>query len=308
MHQRLRDIFSKALPDEPIVDIQEVVKGDVHYVFKILGQSGSYYYKQRKEYLRKYPEIKIDPATIGDEATSLSILNAAFPKNFPKIICFDKGSHSLLMEDVLPDGGDLIDLLQETPDLSVPLYNLGRCLADIHDCLSMKSIPIKNGHEKRRAVLGPKFNQNSHTRQLMSKLEQPPFQPILGDLSPKNIGLRASGQPVFFDIESFHYGNKFYDAGFLGAHLYLHYYESDLAKSMLSNFLAGYQSRSAIDLSAEPLFWSVFNASILYRLDVPEIRYPIQLSPGSVSNLLAAAMHAFKKETPVVHLSNMGIS
>jgi 5-methylthioribose kinase len=104
MNEKLRDIFLRAVPSEPIVNIHEVAKGDVHYVFKICGQNANYYLKQRKNHLKRYPEVTIDPKAIADEVRALLILHAAFPESFPKVIFFDEKNSSVLMEDILPDG------------------------------------------------------------------------------------------------------------------------------------------------------------------------------------------------------------
>jgi hypothetical protein len=117
----------------------------------------------------------------------------------------------------------------------------------------------------------------------------------LGDLSPKNIGIRADGRSVFFDLESFHYGNKLYDVAVLAAHIYLHYYESNLAKNMVSAFIGGYQLESGVNILDNPVFGQIFSASIIYRLDVPVIQYPVKLFPSSVSDLLSASIYDLRK-------------
>jgi Ser/Thr protein kinase RdoA (MazF antagonist) len=101
-----------------------------------------------------------------------------------------------------------------------------------------------------------------------------PRQLILGDLSPKNIGVDNSGKVHICDLENVHIGNAVFDLGFLVGHFLIHTLrDADRASSLLESLLGGYSSvRFTMDTGGEILKRIVLG-TILYRLDNQIIPY-----------------------------------
>jgi hypothetical protein len=241
--------------------------GVVHHVWAIETDNARFYAKIRADRLVGVPEIQCEPQDIQYEAKALALFKAVAPDLFPTIVYCSPTEGVLILTDVVSDGKVLQDLLLAGAMTSKIALRLGETIRRIHDQAKLAKTEIRGQREelfartKLEHKLGPA--QHASTAVVMRRLRTD-VQPIIGDLSPKNIAYHASEQRfTFFDLEDAHFGHPGFDVGFLVGHLLLHNYrDARSAEYYVNSFLNGYGQRSFDDLAQ-----FVAAATFHYRLN-----------------------------------------
>lgn len=204
-------------------------------------------------------------------------------------MAFDPGNSMLLMTDIMPEGQTLLTLLESGLITNEMMVALGITIGEIHQKLQDTDMPIREDGDAAcyEANLFYKYGYHNHPslNSMITNLKGKRRQLILGDLSPKNIGIDDKNQITICDFENTHLGNTTYDVGFLLAHIILHNLSNPLrAQSLVVSFLGGYCSNTSILLGDLDLKRLVIG-TLLYRTNNGFIPYPLDISPESRDKL-----------------------
>lgn len=272
------DSFLLNLPE--IQSVNRVPGGVAHHVYQISDGISRYYVKIRGEHFASIPSIICNPADIENEYQALMIFAEALPQHFPRVLSFNGSGHYLILSDVIQDGETMETMLlnKEVPDCLY--YEFGHTLRRIHGATSTNhnSIRPTGDEEYYQTVLNHRLGYRNDPV-LNSAIERlsnlPNRQIILGDPSPKNIGVQNSGQLLtFFDLETAHLGNPEFDFAYALAHMMLHAIDDkDLMLKTVDEFLEGY----GVTHYDQLLIRQITLGIILYRLN-SIIPYPLALT------------------------------
>lgn len=239
------DPFLQSLPS--IENITPVVGGVAHRVFEIQSPDEKYYLKVRGDHFVQIPEIACDPADIAVEHRALSRYNTIIPSYFPKVLSFSPDSYYMVLSDAFPGGDRFEDLLLNESATLQLIESFGHALAQIHQATSSVVDPIRfpNDRNYYHTVLGHRFGyrNNQHLDALVEVLSsRPQKQLILGDPSPKNLGVSNSGeQLIFFDLETAHIGDPVFDYAYALSHVLLHHiHKPETVPDVISSYQSGY--------------------------------------------------------------------
>lgn len=232
----------------PIVSgARKINTGVVHHVWELDTAQGKFYLKIRGDRFARVPEIRTEPRNICYEFKATRLLHATLPAVFPRPVYFDEASASLITADVIRDGATLESMLLAGDADTHTVQNLGRSLRFIHHACHGMTESIHENHDrdffndKLRHKLG--FRSHPILQEVIVELSHcQPRQLIVGDPSPKNIGVSNHGRHIaFFDLEDVHRGNTVFDFGFMLGHLILHGLNDVFyAQSLATGFLQGY--------------------------------------------------------------------
>lgn len=271
-----------------IVSIERVLNGLAHHVFRLDTGSERFYLKIRGESFSHVPQIKINPDDIEHEHRATLLLSRILPDNFPHVVFYDKDEHFLILTDAVPNGEILENLFlkgEVTPSL---MRVFGETLRRVHeDTIDIEdSIRGKEEDNFMKLKLQHRFGYRNNPvldKAVSDIIQSQPYQIILGDPSPKNIGVNDNEERiVFFDLEDVHRGAVVFDVGLVVGHILLHLYPyREEAADRVDTFFDGYGKDSyyrylkAIALGA-----------ILYRINGP-IPYRSGLNPDQKTKFSA---------------------
>jgi hypothetical protein len=273
---------------------QPVSGGYKHQVYKVTQLDLTCYLKVRGPTLSGIPSLQQNPEDIRFEKKALEICAEALPDVFPHVMGYSDEFSALLITDVLPDGTTLENAFNAGLVGPEQMVSIGETLGRTHVALQ-NSKPIREDGDSvqyernlkhritRFDVLG-KDGLSSQLRQL------PHRQLILGDLCPKNIGLRANGKVSFFDLDHMHWGNPEFDLGFFMAHLPLHSANPSMVPDSMAKAVAdGYARYNPTLDTGGILQKKISAATILYRLKNDHIPYESPLQAQQRANLIQEA-------------------
>ncbi len=261
------DNFLLSLPH--IDEISPVVGGVAHRVFQIRSGEKRYYLKIRGDRFASVPEIICNPADIVFEYRALTAFHQAAPDNFPQVLAFNENRHYLILSDAIPNGEKLEDLFLEEKATPAMLFNFGRTLAEIHTASVSYQDAIRDegDHAYYDTLLGHRFGYRHHPvldslTQSLSALDNK--QLILGDASPKNVGVNNNGELfIFFDLETAHQGDTVFDYAYFLGHILIHTLESaQTALNDVEGYNQGYGQHDFDDLMIK----RIALGAMLYRL------------------------------------------
>jgi hypothetical protein len=144
-----------------------------------------------------------------------------------------------------------------------------------------RSVEIKSNRPMMRTFrLG--YHRHTVLDQLIVQMSHLPKQLILGDFSPKNIGVSEDYHVSLYDLDAVHHGNAVFDVGFFIGHILVH----TLGKhpDLISGFLDGY--REYADLVGNHLLTQLALGICLYRLANPTIPYTLAMDERQRSCLI----------------------
>lgn len=265
-----------------IDSIENVAGGLVHYVYKVTTIDGTVsYVKIRKDHYASLPTITTDPEQIKYEHKALTILSQYFPTVFPTILGFASEEHMLHLSDIMPHRQTLENKLNKQLVSEEILYNLGKLIAEIHAKLADVKETIREDGDKAYYCQLQYYRFGYHNHPVLTKLitqmDRLPKQLILGDLSPKNIGVSPNGYITICDLENCHWGNTLSDVGFLASSIVLHTIpKKKCAERLLHAYIHGYGSVNPI--KDELVLKKIILGIALYRLDNPVIPYRVALT------------------------------
>ena len=289
--QDLKNLIEKQLHLE-ISHIERIHGGLVHYVYRIETQDKSIFAKIRKAHYSELPRIPTQPELIEHEKAALEIVSKLEPHIFPQLLAYLPKQHLLLLSDIMPERVTLETRLNTNTATQKEIYELGKIVAIIHKKLSKIKVIIREEGDEAfyNKLLYYRFGyqQEPILNELITTLKTLPKQLILGDLSPKNIGIASKYKFTICDLENFHSGNTITDVGFLGANVLIHTINnSALAYKLLIAFLRGYSSEEKMDIKDINLKRVVLGIA-LYRIENPVMPYAIPITSKG------RAMKAFK--------------
>jgi hypothetical protein len=264
-----------------------VREGVVHHVFRIEGTSATVYLKKRGHHFSGNREIQCAPQDIIYEARAIVELSALLPDIFPHLIAVDEELGMLLMTDVMAQHCPVRACFEQEQVTGRMAWAIGKTLGRVHK-LTAGSAPIRGDaepqyyHDNLWYRLG--YHRHPALDQLIDQLGRLPRQLILGDFSPKNMGIRDDGHVSLYDLDAVHHGNASFDVGFFIGHILLHTRGGHL--DLITSFLRGY-SEVAGPLDPVPLELLALGAC-LYRLDNPMIPYPLGLDRRSRTRVTKA--------------------
>ncbi len=277
---RHMDIFEEKVGK--VTGISVVPGGLVNHVYRVGGEQGTIYVKVRKTEFSALPHLRINPADIRDESVALDILSSAFPEVFPRQFAFYPEDSMIVMSNAIGAGSRLDEVLRNREFSDTDAAKLGALIGKIHARFKDMDISIREDGDleyyTRNLEYRLGYHRNPELDSLISRLGTEPRQLILGDLSPKNIGIDENGEFTIWDLEIAHKGNTVFDLGFLAAHIILHNIgNSGSATKLINALFEGYYSTAGrkdineIDLKQMTLGIILFrtrNNVIPYTLDV----------------------------------------
>ncbi len=272
-------------------DIDVVLGGLVHDVYKINAQNRSYFLKIRKPSSSKVEGIKTEKNEIIFEYEALVFFSSNFPDLFPSPMGCDQKIGALLMTDALPFGTTLLQSLKSMDKvrLKSTVRTLGSALGSIHLYSQGKSemIPFNTNNDFdhilrfRYGYLGiPALDD------MIIRVSRDKSSLILGGLSSKNILVNDAGNIAFVDLETVCPGNNMFDFSFCISHILLHNtYGVDFARELFEVFLREYRRFVEIDCDS-PDIKTLILGTYLYRIDNTNIPYDIDIDPATRSSVI----------------------
>jgi hypothetical protein len=275
-YERAREAVDEVIRNPQIYGLPEVslarvaAGGVVHFVWELNTVGEKFYLKIRGDRFARIPGIKTSPTNIAYEYKALRLLSTALPDHFPHVVHFSAPKALLITKDAIPNGEYLEKLLHTRTVTSELLVQLGKTLSKVHDATRLMSESIRENSDENfyNEKLDHKLRFRDHpvlNKFVQEMVSHEPRQIIIGDPSPKNIGVNDNGaRVVFFDLEDVHRGNVVFDVGFFIGHLFLHAYaDNQLATGYVERFLQGYGNKGLNSCLVKVIALGV----ILYRLD-----------------------------------------
>ena len=263
-------------------DIRKIVPasgGLVHSVFKVTNmENREYYLKVRGNHFTGIPTIESVPHDIIYEGQALRACSRLAPTVFPHVIAEDDDTGMLLMTSVMQTDDVLLHLLTINKVTRKHMQMIGKTLSFVHNKLSQVTIEIRNDGQyyDNNLLYRLGMQNNEILDSVIDELSQQKRSLILGDLSPKNLGIHNDALRIC-DLDTAHYGNNIFDIGFFIGHIYLHgivqKYQSD---QYVQAFLKGYQWKDTPQESL--LLKRIALGTLLYRLDNEVIPYQLQIT------------------------------
>ena len=272
------DNFLLSLPK--INNVLKISGGVAHQVFQINAGINRYYLKIRGDRFASIPEIACNPKDIEIEYRALESFHQVAPDNFPKVFNFNQDKNYLILEDAMPNGEKLEDLFLKGKTTPQMFFNFGQTLAKIHDASSSCKKPIRINGDRAyyKTVLGHRFGYRNNPIldsliESLSALKNK--QLILGDVSPKNIGVNDNGKNfMFFDLETVHQGDTVFDYAYFLGHILIHNLTSSSANlEDVTEYMKGYGDHKFEELMVKRIALGI----MLYRLR-SIVPYPTRLN------------------------------
>lgn len=274
-----------------VEEINMVSGGLVHHVFRVITKDNEYYLKIRDDHYARMPAVKSNPKEIRYEAKALRIASHLFPEIFPHVVATDENRGALLISSIMQQKDNLLYRLEQREIGYDDMAIIGKNVAEIHNAFaSIKETIRDDGDEQeyRINLLYRLGSQNSSVLEgVMQKLSSQPRTLIMGDLSPKNIGL-VNRELRICDLEGVHRGNPIFDVGFFIGHIYVHSLESSYpAAKFAHTFLEAYQSLNKTTSEPENLLLQQITLGIiLYRLNNKRVPYSVHMTNEDKLNIV----------------------
>jgi Ser/Thr protein kinase RdoA (MazF antagonist) len=280
-----------------INNITRIQAGVVHYVFRIETQSQTAYLKIRGPHFSGI-QARSKPQDIKYEQKATAVLSRIAPNVFPQVIASDYSRGLLLITDVMPAHRDLKTYFESGLVETTLMYTIGQTLGDIHHrSAEIASLRGQNEKQSYDDNLFYRLGYYDHPilNRLVVQLNTLPKQLILGDHSPKNIGVGQDGQIVLYDLDAVHHGNTIFDVGFFLGHVLVHTLGHN-GFDLIQAYLDGYNSHHYLeDIALKQIALGI----CLYRLDNDIVPYPLALSDDYKGYLINRILHLLRK----THLS-----
>ena len=200
----------------------------------------------------------------------------------------------MITKDVVRDGRVLEDLMLHNKDRSTTYELLGGALGAAHAALCGDAIAVRPDHDAEFYPLKLKhkigfLNCKASDRTIECLLNEP-RQLIVGDPSPKNIGIQES-VATFFDLEDAHFGNSVFDLGFVVAHIAVHnIFDTVSMEKKLCALLQAYGQGYSLGLVQR-----ISSAIVLYRT-MSSIPYCAKFRLDDANQLTGNALRALNNE------------
>lgn len=244
--------------------------GNVSHVYAVSGDRGRVVLKVRGTRFAHIPELRTDPALIGEEYRSLRAFGVRVPGVFPRVLAFHEDAHAMVLADVFPDGRNYHQHLIERPATVGEMGRLGRTLRTIHRSIRTTELPQRPHERLREHTFDYLLRARNHPAldQVCRDLPSLPGQQlILGDLAPKNLSL-ARGNVAICDLDNVHCSWSLCDLAYFAAHLLIHHLSRPThLPAALNALTTGYHGDEPITTAQESLMATVTAGVVLYRLE-----------------------------------------
>jgi aminoglycoside phosphotransferase (APT) family kinase protein len=271
----VRAFVARRMPAFEPVEAHPLPGGNLNFVWRVEGRSGSVVVKHAPPFIARAPEIPLDPSRLVFEARALEAFGdggplAALAREAvrpPRLLAFDADAHTIVMEDVgeAPDLGAWLHASARTPRAA---REAGRTLGAFVGSLHRASF----GDERLAARFRNRVIQETRLAvqyravaemcgkggvpdapalgatagDLGEALLAPGRCLLMGDLWPASILVTPAGMRLI-DWEFAHFGRPLQDVAHLAAHLWMHAHRApdaaraDAARTLLGAFLAAYR-------------------------------------------------------------------
>lgn len=250
--------------------------GNVSHVYAVSGDRGRVVLKVRGPRFARIPELRTDPALIGEEHRSLQAFGVRVPGVFPRVLAFHEDAHAMVLADVFPDGRNYHQHLIERPATAEEMRRLGSTLRAIHRSIRTTELPQRSHKRLREHTFNYLLRARNHPTldQVCRDLPNLPGQQlILGDLAPKNLSL-ADGSVAICDLDNVHRSWPLCDLAYFTAHLLIHHLSRPARLPAALNALTtGYHGDDPITTAQESLMATVTAGVVLYRLEEGIVPY-----------------------------------
>lgn len=266
-----------------ILQVEQLSGGLVHYVYRVTGERQVGIAKIRSSFYSALPHIPANPEDIRHEMKATLLLSQVEPSVFPHLLMFDAERSMILITDVIPSHITLEGMLNEGSTTEELMKNTGMILARIHKGLLPVSQPLREDGDDKLYSLNLYYRLGYHNHPILNetveRLKTLPRQLIIGDLSPKNIGIENPERITICDLDYVHMGNTVFDVGFLTGHILVHNFQNcEKANSYIDAFLSGYvEGNDQVD-NEDSLLKRIALGIALYRLNNPVIPYYLPLT------------------------------
>jgi hypothetical protein len=230
-----------------VLSCRAVAGGVVHHVWELRTSQGRMFLKVRGHCFARVPGIAAEPHDIVFEAEAIRLFGSSLPAHFPQVVCCVPEEGLLITSDVVGEGSTLEALLRQGQVSARVAGGVGRALCEVHRSGKAMALTAFRG-EREEEFYQAKLEHKLRSRRSAALEEmaremarEHPRQLILGDPSPKNIGVPGAGRFTFFDLDDTHRGNAVFDVGFLAGHFLLHALpDMPRALALVEAFLGGY--------------------------------------------------------------------
>lgn len=279
---KIKNFLQKSIGS--VKEIRSVPGGIVHRVFRVLSDTGEYYLKVRGNNFVGIKSISTIPSDICYEASALKICSKISPETFPHVVAESFEDGMILITSIMEKEEYFLSIIERNVLDECCFKNIGSKLRHIHNELSFYTNGLRNDGDKDRYIrnlvnrLG--YQKHNVLDDVIKDLSKEKRFLILGDLSPKNLGI-SSGHIRICDLDTAHCGNSIFDVGYFMGHVYLHGFEQKYTSSKyVEEFFQGYQAGDfgSVYIKNELLLKRIILGTILYRLNNDIIPYLIRLT------------------------------
>ena len=242
---------------DEIISIEEISEQTyVNWIFKVIlkikNKQKVVYLRQSREFVKKKPDIKLDPKRIVLEVKIIKFLQTIIPNVTPHVLYFDKTNNIVILEDIKKNGHLLVHELTQGKVYPETGKYFGKIIATIHG--KTLQIPHRKVHgTKTKNELAKNFHLGMRlspakniypedTKKLLIESNIAIKCLVLGDLASKNIFV--DGNKIrFLDLERVFIGDPAFDLAFLFCHYLIEVPRKSLphALEFIKNFMQSYR-------------------------------------------------------------------
>jgi len=242
------------------------------------------YLRQTRDFVKKKPDIKLDPKRIAFEVTMLQLLNQIIPGITPEVLYFDAPNNVAVLTDIKQDALLLVhELTKGHPHPNTGTY-FGHIIAAVHGkTKNISHEKVRGSKDANDAAIA--FNRGMRTevaekqypeitKRFLAESDKHNHYLVLGDLASKNIFIDRE-KVRFLDLERAFIGDPAFDVAFLFCHYLIEVKSEHLPESFqfIESFLVSYKEtlRAYLDTSEiadlEKRLIKYLGITILYRLN-----------------------------------------
>lgn len=286
-----KEVLIEALGD--VESIERVSGGLVHYVFRVKKGKKEYYLKIRGDQYVHMPTVNANPEDIYFEAKAVQITNGILEDVFPKLVALSREKGAFIATSIMQSKDNLLLKLRSNEVRESDMHIIGHTLRTVHSSLAEFGGAIRDDNDDQyyRENLTYRLGFNPELKVLHDLIRELSLENrtlIVGDLSPKNLGIVSSKLRIC-DLEAVHRGNPVFDIGFFIGHIFVHAVECGYSASKYTlAFLNGYNSIENAVNSVDKENLKLKRISLgtqLYRLDNDFVPYPIEVSNNVKQNI-----------------------
>jgi len=260
------------------LSVEPIGDGNINWVRRVRGNSGSLVVKQARPTLERFPEYEAPTERIAIEARFYAVAAPLDPEDVcPRVLAFDPEQSVLVLED-LGDTERLDAALARGADVSEPSAALARFLGRLHaECTDsglcerfanhamqrlhgdhIFHLPYRENDFPLRPAVAARAREIQADAALVATIDaayarylEPKGALLHGDVQPGNVLLTTAG-PKLLDAEIAHVGDPAFDVGQLLGHLLLPAAARGEPETALPTLRATWDAYAATGADASP--------------------------------------------------------